>query len=106
LSRTPRAIENAWPLARARHLPCGTEVQRLRLDDFFSPLELLRLLALLLPRARSLCASLLRVLALPPLLAAWARLEDERELLLELRDAIEMLLYVLRPRGCAATCRL
>jgi hypothetical protein len=64
--------------------------------DFFSPPWLLRLL---LPRAlaRSLCALLFWVLALPPLLAACERLElplDEEDL--EFRDAIEMLL------GCGA----
>jgi len=57
--------------------------------DFFWPLP--RLLALLLPLARSLCASLFWLLALAPLLAA-----SERPLLpgedVELRDAIEMLL--------------
>jgi hypothetical protein len=58
--------------------------------DFFSP-TLLRLLALLLPLARSLWASLFWLLALAPLLAA-----SERPLLpaedLGIRDAIEMLL--------------
>jgi hypothetical protein len=58
-------------------------------DDLFSPPELLRLLPLLLPRARSLWASLFWLLALAPLLAASDRLlllpED-----LELRDAIDI----------------
>jgi hypothetical protein len=62
----------------------------LRLDDRRSPPELLRLLALLLPRARSAWASLFWLLARAPLLAAWARLllllpED-----LELRAAIDI----------------
>ena len=60
--------------------------------DFFSPPMLLRLLlALVLPLARSLWASPTWLLALAPLLAA-----SDRPLLpgevLELRDAIEMLL--------------
>jgi hypothetical protein len=58
-------------------------------DDFFSPAWLLRLLALLLPRARSLWASLFWLLALAPLLAL-----SERPLLpaedFELRDAIDI----------------
>lgn len=59
-------------------------------DELFSPL--LRLLALLLPLARSLWARLLCVLALPPLLAACARLllplleEDD----FEVRGAIDI----------------
>ncbi|HEY0887218.1 MAG TPA: hypothetical protein VGE20_18135 [Ramlibacter sp.] len=66
--------------------------------DFFSPPWLLRLLLpLLRALARSLCALLFWLLALPPLLAACARLmlplEEED---LEFRDAIEMLL------GCGA----
>jgi hypothetical protein len=70
-----------------------------------------RLLLLLLPLAlaRSLCARLFWVLALPPLLAAWARLdfpedddllEEEEE---ELRDAIACSLGRLndRPSSCS-----
>jgi hypothetical protein len=58
--------------------------------DFFSPPWLLRLL---LPLARSLCALLFCELALPPLLAASARLpllrlDDDDDL--ELRDAIDI----------------
>jgi hypothetical protein len=58
------------------------------LDDFFSRLELERLLPLLLPRARSLCASLFWLLARAPLLPASERLipppdlddeDDERD---------------------------
>ena len=65
-------------------------------DELFS--LLLRLLALLLPLARSLCARLFCVLALPPLLAAWARLELPRleEDDLEDRAAIDISL------GCSA----
>jgi hypothetical protein len=64
------------------------------LDDFFSPPELERLLALLLPRARSLCASLFWLLARAPLLAACERLmvppeRDDEEDEDDLRDAIE-----------------
>ena len=79
-------------------------------------LELLRLPERLPPRAlaRSLWALLFWVLALPPLLAAWARLErpddeeDDLEEEEELRDAIACSLgrwldgrtaFVLRPRG-------
>ena len=77
---------------------------RLRGDDATGPGYLLLLLEerLLLPElllplalARSLCALLFWVLALPPLLAAWARLllllegdEDDLEEEEELRDAI------------------
>ena len=80
--------------ARQRRVRC-----HLLLLDF--ELELRDLLLLPLALARSLCALLFRVLALPPLLAAWARLdlpeddadafdeedfdEDEED---ELRDAI------------------
>jgi hypothetical protein len=60
-------------------------------DELFSPCWLLRLL-LPLPLARSLWARLFCVLALPPLLAAWARLpalrpEDEDDF--DERDAID-----------------
>jgi hypothetical protein len=64
-------------VARANQAFVGACQRLLRLADFFSPPWLLRLLVLLLPRAlaRSLCALPFCVLALPPLLAAWARLE-------------------------------
>jgi hypothetical protein len=72
-------------------------IQRVRLEDFFSRLdELERLLALLLPRARSLCASLFWLLARAPRLPASERLMvpperelPEREEEEEERDAIE-----------------
>jgi hypothetical protein len=70
-------------------------IQRVRLEDFFSRLEELeRLLALLLPRARSLCASLFWLLARAPRLPASERLVllPEREEEEEERDAIEKLL--------------
>jgi hypothetical protein len=62
--------------------------------DFFSPPWLLRLL---LPLARSLCALLFCELALPPLLAASARLpllrlDDDDDL--ELRGAIDISLVM------------
>jgi hypothetical protein len=80
----------------------GRPDQRLlRLPDFFSPPWLLRLL---LPRAlaRSLCALLFCVLALPPLLAACARLELLPDEDLDERDAIDApLLVVCGRRGCA-----
>jgi hypothetical protein len=60
-------------------------------DDFFSPPWLLRLLLPLLPRARSLCASLFWLLALAPLLAAWERLLLPEDF--ELRDAIDISLW-------------
>ena len=65
--------KNAWPLARTRHSWWSRGYLLLRLLDFFSPPWLLRLL---LPRAlaRSLCALLFWLLALPPLLAAAERL--------------------------------
>jgi hypothetical protein len=65
------------PLLPARHLPAGGTETRFNYLlfllplDFFSPPWLLRLL---LPLARSLCALLFCELALPPLLAASARL--------------------------------
>lgn len=99
--RTPAVPNrNAWPHARQAFLfelppaQAGKPAYLLLLLplDFFSPPWLLRLLlALLLPLARSLWASLFWLLAFAPLLAASDRLllppED-----LELRDAIEMLL--------------
>jgi hypothetical protein len=66
----------------------ATYLPLLLLDDFFSPPELLRLLPLLLPRARSLWASLFWLLALAPLLAASDRLLLPDDL--ELRDAIDI----------------
>jgi hypothetical protein len=64
---------NAWTLV-ARQAMVGVSLQRLRLGDFFSPLELLRLLVLALPRARSLGAGLVLLLALASLLEASERL--------------------------------
>jgi hypothetical protein len=56
--------------------------------DFFSPLPMLaRLLPLLLPLARSLCASLFWLLAFAPLLPAAERLLLPEDF--ELRDAID-----------------
>jgi hypothetical protein len=60
----------------------------LLLDDFFSPPMLARLLLPLLPRARSLCASLFLLLARAPLLAAWERLLLPEDF--ELRGAIDI----------------
>jgi hypothetical protein len=62
--------------------------QRLRLGDFFSPLELLRLLVLALPRARSLGAGLVLLLAFASLLEDSERLVPPLEDL-GLRAAIE-----------------
>jgi hypothetical protein len=64
--------------------------------------ELPRLLALLLPLARSLWARLFCVLALPPLLAAWARLllpllEEDDDF--ELRVAIDISFGLLCGQG-------
>jgi hypothetical protein len=77
-------------------------------DDFFSPPPMLaRLLPPLLPRARSVCASLFWLLARAPLLAAWERLlllpED-----FELRDAIDISLEgsLAARAGAPATRRL
>jgi hypothetical protein len=63
-------------------------LQRLRLGVFFSPVELLRLLVLALPRPFSLCAAPALLLALAPLLAAAVRLMPLAEDF-ELRDAID-----------------
>lgn len=67
-------------------------------DELFSLLLRLLALLLLLPLARSLWARLFCVLALPPLLAAWARLELPRleEDDLEDRAAIDISLVMLR----------
>jgi hypothetical protein len=89
------------PLSAARHFRCsgcrlaaGTlnpSAYLLPRDELFSPLP--RLVALVLPLARSLCARLFCVLALPPLLAACARLplprlEEDDDL--EVRGAIDI----------------
>jgi hypothetical protein len=79
----------------------------LLLDDFFSPPMLARLLLPLLPRARSLCASLFLLLARAPLLAAWERLLLPEDF--ELRGAIDISFGKVRSRpapGAPATRRL
>ena len=87
---------------------CGHLLELLREERLPEEL-LLRLPERLLPLAlaRSLCARLFCVLALPPLLAAWARLErpeddedglEEEE---ELRDAIACSLVGLHRAACS-----
>jgi hypothetical protein len=71
---------NAWPLAARQAMVGVRAFQRLRLGDFFSPLELLRLLVLALPRARSLGAGLVLLPALASLL------EDSERLVPPLED--------------------
>jgi hypothetical protein len=76
-------------------------------DDLFSPPMLARLELPLLPRARSLCASLFLLLARAPLLAAWERLLLPEDF--ELRGAIDISFGKVRSRpapGAPATRRL
>jgi hypothetical protein len=89
--RNRAAKKKAQPLWRGQALLAQRScyLPLLLPDDFFSPPMLARLLLPLLPRARSLCASLFLLLARAPLLAAWERLlllpED-----FELRAAIDI----------------
>jgi hypothetical protein len=106
-------IKNAWPLIAGQAFfrrDRGSRRDRrarayllLLREEPFSPDGLPRLLALLLPVARSLWAWLFWVLALPPLLAAEARplllpprLEEDDDF--GIRDAIDISLdHVVRP---------
>jgi len=96
--KSPAPQRPGFSRAARRYLPL------LLPDDFFSPPMLARLLLPLLPRARSLCASLFLLRARAPLLAAWERLLLPEDF--ELRAAIDISFGKVRSRparGAPAT---